>query len=392
MSYCMKKLILYIVYFFSFVPIYAIEQDSLQWSLLTCQPGQEIYQLFGHTALRCQNFTKKMDVVFNYGMFSFNAPNFVIRFVEGKTDYELGVEKFCDFVSQYKFRGTGIYYQTLNLTQSESARLWNGLIENYKPENRTYRYNYFYNNCTTRARDMFEACIDGNVVYQKREEVKSFRSIIHEFTKDSKWDEFGIDLLLGQDADKPIDMRLQMFAPFYLLSYMRDAQIVTSVATRNLVLSEGYLEPFTNKSLPSGFVFSPLICTIILLIITIIIVAIEWKRKKIIWIWDLFFFSLQGIAGGIIFFLMFFSSHPTVNSNWLFVLLNPIPLMYLPWMMYKDIKKKKDRYHYINIVYLIIFMILMSFVPQTFNASVILLACSLLVTSIGHLIVYRIYK
>lgn len=388
----MKKLILYIFYFFSFIQVYAIEQDSLQWSLLTCQPGREIYQLFGHTALRCQNFTKKLDLVFNYGIFSFNTPNFVMRFVEGKTDYELGVENFCDFVSQYKFRGTGIFYQILNLTQNESVRLWNGLIENYRPENRIYRYNYFYNNCTTRARDMFEDCINGNVVYQKNGEKKSFRSIVHEFTKGSEWDEFGIDLLLGQDADKPIDMRMQMFAPFYLLSYVRNAQIVTPTATRNLVLSEGYLEPFTDNISTPGFVLSPLVCAIILLIITVLIVVMEWKRKEIVWIWDLFFFGLQGIAGIIIFFLMFFSSHPTVNSNWLFVLFNPIPLIYLPWMIYKDIKRKKDIYHYINIVYLIIFMLLMYFVQQTFNTSIVLLALSLLIISIGHLIIYRTYK
>ncbi|MBR1720091.1 MAG: DUF4105 domain-containing protein, partial [Phocaeicola sp.] len=170
------------------LPLKGKGQDSLRWSLLTCQPSQEIYQLFGHTALRCENYTRKVDLVFNYGMFSFNTPNFVMRFVKGETDYLLGVEEYADFLQNYKRRGSGVIQQTLNLTQEEANKLWQSLLENARPENRVYRYNYFYNNCTSKARDMVEQCLDGKVVYPETKSGKTFRSIIHEYTKGSDWD------------------------------------------------------------------------------------------------------------------------------------------------------------------------------------------------------------
>ena len=142
---------------------YAQKRDSIQFSLLTCSPGTEIYSLFGHTAIRYQNYTQNKDIVFNYGMFSFSSPNFIYRFVKGETDYQLGVNDFRSFEAEYMFRGSSVYQQILNLTYEEKLKLQNLLFTNYLPQNRVYRYNYFYDNCTTRARDQIEKCIDGDV-------------------------------------------------------------------------------------------------------------------------------------------------------------------------------------------------------------------------------------
>ena len=102
---------------------YAQKRDSIQFSLLTCSPGTEIYSLFGHTAIRYQNFTKSKDLVFNYGMFSFSSPNFIYRFVKGETDYQLGVNDIRSFKAEYMFRGSAVYQQVLNLTYSEKIKL-----------------------------------------------------------------------------------------------------------------------------------------------------------------------------------------------------------------------------------------------------------------------------
>ena len=163
----------------SFFPRVEVQsQDSIRFSLLTCEPGDEIYALFGHTALRYQNFTDKTDVVFNYGMFSFRTPNFIYRFVKGETDYQLGITPYPYFESEYAMRGSSVYQQELNLTADEKRCLLNRLKENYRPENRIYRYNYFYDNCTTRARDQIEQSIRGKVVYPGEATAHSFRSII----------------------------------------------------------------------------------------------------------------------------------------------------------------------------------------------------------------------
>ena len=142
-----------IVVFIFMVFLMGNVSDSVRVSLLTCAPGSEIYSLFGHTALRYENPAKGEDWVFNYGLFSFDTPNFVYRFVKGETDYQLGVIPYRYFEGEYAMRGSSVYQQELNLTDKEKENVIRLLRENYLPANRVYRYNYFYDNCTTRARD-----------------------------------------------------------------------------------------------------------------------------------------------------------------------------------------------------------------------------------------------
>lgn len=130
--------------------------DSIRISLLTCAPGEEIYSLFGHTAIRYEEPARGIDRVYNYGLFSFNTPNFILRFALGKTDYQLGVEDYRRFAAEYEYFGRSVWQQTLNLTVEEQQQLITLLEENYRPENRIYRYNFFYDNCATRPRDKVE--------------------------------------------------------------------------------------------------------------------------------------------------------------------------------------------------------------------------------------------
>ena len=370
---------------------YAQERDSIQFSLLTCSPGTEIYSLFGHTAIRYQNYTQNKDIVFNYGMFSFSSPNFIYRFVKGETDYQLGVNDFRSFEAEYMFRGSSVYQQILNLTYEEKLKLQNLLFTNYLPQNRVYRYNYFYDNCTTRARDQIEKCIDGDVEYPTSVPDKTFRGIIHEFTKGFDWEEFGIDLCLGAGADKPIGIRQQMFSPFYMRSFAESAFIKDENGnTRPLVLKEEVIvDADTVDADESSFQFSPIACATFFLFLNVVIAFVQIVRKKIYWFWDLILYLSQGLAGCIIAFLFFFSIHPTVDSNWLILLFNPIPLFYLPFIVYNDIKRKKDKWHVINSVYLTLFILILPLIPQEINLSVLLLALGLLFNAVSHQIVYR---
>ena len=372
---------------------YAQRQDSIQFSLLTCSPGTEIYSLFGHTAIRYQNFTQKRDLVFNYGMFSFSAPNFIYRFVKGETDYQLGVTEFRYFESEYKFRGSAVYQQVINLTQEEKLNLQRLLLENYLPQNRVYRYNYFYDNCTTRARDRIEQSINGRVVYPDASEDKTFRSIVHEYTDGFDWEEFGIDLCLGAQADKNITVRQQMFSPFYMHDFAHKAVIEDSVGNvRPFVSSEEVIVEADEVKPVDSFPLSPVFCSIAFLLINVIVAIFQISGKKIFWWWDLVLYFIQGTSGCIIAFLFFFSVHPTVDSNWMILLLNPIPLVYLPFMLYKDVKRIKDIYHIINLSYLTLFMLLFPIMPQYFNISVLPLACGLWCNALSHMIVYKKWK
>ena len=285
-------------------------------------------------------------------------------------------------------RGSSVYQQTLNLTISEKQKLRRLLEENYLPKNRVYRYNFFYDNCTTRARDIIEKCIEGKVVYSEGKERLSFRDIVHQYTKGHEWDELGIDMCLGSEADKPIDTRKQMFAPFYMLEAAKKATIVVGDSVRPLILYEKKVVDVEPEDVREGFPLSPMVCVFILIGVTCFVGWLQFKIRKIIWIWDLLLFGVQGLAGCVITFLVFFSTHPTVGSNWLILLLNPIPLIYLPVMVYRAIKGKKDYYHTINIVCLTSFMMIMPFIQQKFNVTVLPLALCLLICSANHVLLY----
>ena len=383
----MRRFLLSILFLTALLPMWSSPMDSIRISLLTCAPGSEIYALFGHSAIRYENPEKDQDWVFNYGMFSFKEPNFVMRFVKGETDYQLGVVPFRYFETEYALRGSSVYQQVLNLTDEEKAKLISLLEENYLPSNRVYRYNYFYDNCTTRARDKVEESIQGKVVYPETEKEVSFRDIIHEFTAGSEWGEFGIDLCLGSEADEPIDERKQMFAPFYMMEAARGAMIHRADTVVPLVLEEFKVVDAVLEDEPA-FPLSPMTCAMGLLVATAFVVGWGIRKGRPCLAWNVLMFFLQGLGGCIVAFLFFFSLHPTVGSNWLLMLFHPLALFYLPIMIYRGIKGKKDPYHWLNVVLLTSFMILMPFISQEFNLTVLPLALSLLLVSVGHIYTY----
>ena len=383
----MRKFLVFFLLFMGILSASASSLDRVRISLLTCAPGSEIYALFGHSAIRYENPDQKEDWVFNYGMFNFREPNFVMRFVKGETDYQLGVIPFAYFEAEYAMRGSSVYQQVLNLTNEEKECLIRLLKENYLPVNRVYRYNYFYDNCTTRARDKIEESIQGKVVYPENEKEVSFRSILHEFMTESHWSEFGIDLCLGSEADQPIDERKQMFAPFYMLEAARGAMIHRGDTIVPLVLEESKIVDAVLEDEPA-FPLSPMTCSLLLLLMTMAVVVWGIRKGRSCLAWNVLLFFLQGVGGCIIAFLFFFSLHPTVGSNWLLMLFNPLPLLYLPVMIYRGIKHQKDPYHWYNLACLTSFMILMPLLPQEFNATVLPLAFSLFLVSAGHLYTY----
>ena len=157
---------------------YSQTSDSIEVSLLTCAPGTEVYSLYGHTAIRYHDLRTGEDLAFNYGVFNFKKPFFSLRFLFGLTDYELGVCPYRYFAEEYRRRGSQVTEQVINMTTDEKAALYKALAENYKPENREYRYNCLYDNCTTRARDMIVGNIRGKVRYISGEQKQTFREIL----------------------------------------------------------------------------------------------------------------------------------------------------------------------------------------------------------------------
>ena len=182
-----------------------LSAEERRVSLLTCSPGEAVYELFGHTAIRVVDESRGLDIVFNYGLFSFDEPNFVGRFILGETDYILGATDFEYFLGEYALRGSGVTEQVINLDKEQTDRVINALILNSLPANRKYRYNFLYNNCTTKARDKILGALGDSFTVEypepSRGEQMSFRDIIHNHTAKNEWTQFSIDLLLGAPAD-----------------------------------------------------------------------------------------------------------------------------------------------------------------------------------------------
>lgn len=363
-----------------------VNPPAEQFSILTCSPGEEIYSLFGHTAIRYKDSESGTDIVFNYGIFSFNSPNFIWRFIKGETDYMLGITSFEYFCEEYYDRKSPVFEQKLNLDKEETRQLLAILMNDYKPENRIYRYNFFYNNCTTRAKDRVESIFKEGVTYKKNMPELSFRDIVHQFTKGHEWSELGIDLCIASPADKKITKEEMMFAPFYYMDLLEHAYIGNSdrPLAQKAVKIVNPDERSTEDHYPS-----PLLCFIILFIITATICAIEYKKNRTFWGYDIILFGGTGISGLIIAFLAFVSTHPAVSQNYLLFFMHPIHLIALPFMISKEIKRKKSYYHMINSVIIIIFFVTLPIIPQQFNHAILFLALSLLTRSMFYTYKFR---
>lgn len=358
--------------------------DSVEISLLTCQPHDEVYSLYGHTAIRYHELTRGgIDAAFNYGVFNYDAPFFAIRFVFGLTDYELGAYPTELFKREYRHFGSMVTEQVLNLNNEEKLKLRMALVDNLKPANNVYRYNYFYNNCTTKARDIIERNINGKVEYtQRKDYTPTYRDMVHHMTRNNPWSRFGNDLLLGIQADSKTTIRQQEFLPDNLLYDFDHAQIYTNGQYRPLVKERRIVVPAGVQMVKSGFPLTPRQCGYILLVIGVVLTAVQWFMRRTFVLWDGVLMVVSGIIGFML-FLMLFSQHPTVQVNLQILLFNPLHLIYL-WPV---IKGRQTRYWMICTVMVALFLTGSLF--QCYAEGLYTLALCLLLQSILHLLMRK---
>ena len=368
----------------SSIPVAAQEDltpiDSVEISLLTCQPHDEVYSLYGHTAIRYHDLRPGgFDLAFNYGVFDFKKPHFVARFVFGLTDYELGAYPYKYFLEEYRRFGSMVTEQVLNLTAEEKLILHEALAMNLRPENKIYRYNFFYSNCTTKARDIIENCINGKIEYAGREDyTPSYREMVHSMTRNNPWARFGNDLLLGIKADFKTDLRQQEFLPGNLLYDFDHAQIYSEGTYRPLIKERRIAVPAGVQIVQEGFPLTPLSCAAILLAIGLVIFFFEWRKKRVFIVWDVLLMLAVG-AIGIVLTLMLFSQHPTVSLNLQIILLNPLPLLFL-WPV---IRRRQTRYWAISAILAVLFLIGSFF--QSYAEGIHVLALCLLMQCYANL-------
>lgn len=292
-------------------------------SVLTIGPGASLNDSFGHSGFRIKDKVKGIDLVFNYGVYDFEAPNFYLKFAQGKLNYLIGLNYYEDFHQSYIAQNRTIQEQILNLSSEEKQALFDYLINNMKPENRRYLYEFFYDNCATKIRDVLQNVSIENIVFHEPENYKqkTFRSLIYEQVDRNSWGSFGIDLALGSVIDKKASAYEQMFLPKNIHAFFEVATLGNS--NKKLVKESKVLFKKLDTPQPTNFLTSPLMVFGFIGFIILFITYKDFKKKKqSIWL-DVSLFIITGLIGAFILLLWFATDHTGTHQNynllWAFV-------------------------------------------------------------------------
>lgn len=296
-------------------------------SVVTFYPGSDIYELEGHTTLRVR--MPMQDYGVSWGLFDFDAPNFVYRFVKGETDYMMGIIPWPYLEAQYHAQGRRIVEQRLNLDSMQKKRLLGLLADNYRPENRTYRYNYVLDNCATRPLAIIEQSVGDTVtVPEPTGEAASqttFRSMMRMYHRNYPWYQLGIDIALGPTIDKPVTARQKTFAPVAMFSQLEGA----TAAGRPLTAGTTVISDVPEDNAVLGatpWYLNPVTVSFVIFIVIAFITLRDWRRDRPTRWLDCLYDTIVGLAGCLVVFLVFVSSHYATSPNWLLLWLNPLPL------------------------------------------------------------------
>ncbi|MCH5319238.1 MAG: DUF4105 domain-containing protein [Paramuribaculum sp.] len=353
--------------------------STLEISLITCGPGEMIYELEGHTGLRIKN--SDSDVIVNWGLFDFDSPNFIYRFVKGETDYMAGITSTKNFIDYYKRTNREIREQKLDLTPLEASRVVDLVSNNLLPENRIYRYNYVKDNCATRPLRLIEKALGDTIILgTANADFTTFRNEMKIYHSSYPWYQFGIDLALGSGIDYQLNNRDASFAPVALADMLSDARVASSNGRKLVKADKILFTPYaTNDIQPTSFFLSPVfVCWMVFLII-LTITIIYPETKRISKVTDSILFLIFGLAGCLITFLVFFSEHEATSPNALIFWLNPLCLLVPILIWFKKTKFFLSCYQSLNILLIILMFVSIYFTGQKINSAFIpLILCDAL--------------
>jgi heme/copper-type cytochrome/quinol oxidase subunit 4 len=347
--------------------------------LLTCGPGTDTYSIYGHSALRIVIPESKSDIVYNWGVFDFETPNFAWKFAKGRLDYMLSADAPQRFLQSYFHEERYVYSQVINLNSEEKRKLVSLIIENLKPENRKYRYDFFYDDCSTKIRDLLEEAVGKNLLYPPVEikDVPTFREMVGKYQDPFPWLNFGIDLIMGSPGDKEASFRDRMFLPIDLKDALseavvkRDGKMIPLVQNPELILDFAPLLVRQSLVTSPSFVFMALLTIVILL-------SAYMRGQKINKIIDIILFLSFSILAILMIFFNFFTDHSQMKWNLNIIWLSPFIILCLATLLLNT-----SGALWFRIVFYIsaAFLLLNIFLPQDFNIAIYPLVLILLIRS-----------
>ena len=305
--------------------------DDAQISVITCSAGTELYYAFGHSAFRVQDTKIGLDVVYNYGTFDFDKPNFYWNFTKGKLIYSLSRRRFEDFLYAYQLEKRWVKEQLLDLDQNEVNQLFKFFETNYRPENRDYLYDPLFNNCSNITSTILKENFGDNIVFKEDHlrEKHTFRELVRQFIPINSWGSFGIELAFGGITDRTATTVEHMFLPYYAKSQLEH----TTKNGKPLVTRERTILNYPESAKRGLFTLSPLFWFILLLGFVLVITYLDWiygSRYK--WL-DFSLFLISGLIGMGILLLWLATDHTVTKWNFNFLWLlpsNAVVAFYLP--------------------------------------------------------------
>lgn len=381
----MKHIIALVLTFLLYINTFAQQSipklsDASYIAVYTCAPGEQLYAQFGHSAIGVIDPKNQINIIFNYGTFSFNTPNFYLKFCAGKLLYRLSVEPLFEFINIYNHDNRQVIEQRLNLTLDQRQHLFNLLSENYQPENRYYQYDFFYDNCASRILDMLYTAFDTSLTYTNTDTIPlpTLRHCIYPYLANSPWTKAGIDLALGSITDRCASKRTQAFLPDKLCDYLSGCNIdsMPLVNTTNIVV---YPTASITKSA------SPLTPNIFFTIVFITILALTIWKPKINWnIADSILFGILGFLGLVVALLWFATDHGSTVYNYNLLWASPLYLIYI-----FTLKAKTATWHkwlHITLITCNIIMLIGIIIPQQFNSCFYIIAATATTRLLARLI------
>ncbi len=319
----------------------ALHSQSIKYSnntlvsVLTCSPGDQLYSKFGHSAFRVQDFNNKYDVVYNYGVFDQNQPFFIINFAKGKMSYKLDKAPYNYFYRVYEYENRTIKKQELNLTSSQRKKLILFLENNAKPENATYQYDFFYNNCATKIRAVLDTVFPNQIIFNGNHIKTSYtmRELINNNVPYNTWANVGINIALGSVIDYKASNKEYQFLPEYTYDAFNNA----SINNIPLIQKSNILYQLDDKRVvkKSFSLLSPYSILSLLALLIISITYFNFKRKKKSNILDFLILLVTGLTGVFSLLLWFATDHTTTANNfnvlWAFA-----PNLVMAFLIFKE--------------------------------------------------------
>lgn len=371
MDFIFMKKIAFLLLFVANISFGQQLSEKATISIITCGPWQgELYSAFGHSAFRVYDPEQQIDEAYNYGVFDFDQPNFYLNFARGYLYYKLGVYSYPRFRDYYIYHNRFIHEQVLQLTPAQKQKLYDYLLWNAQPENANYRYDYFYNNCATKIRDVLihvygdSLTIDGSYIQTDY----TIRKLTDIYLQQQPWGDLGIDICLGIPMDKTAAPSEYMFLPDYIESSMDHATLKNDSSTLPLVKEKIVVYESRFESPPKGLPHPALIFGIVAACVLALTVW-DVKRKKLsLWL-DFVLFEVIGLVGVLLLLLWIATDHQAAARN--FNLLWALPTHALVAFTLMKTRRWHSAYFLITSVICLLTLACWIILPQQLNTSLI---------------------